>query len=162
MKTAAAYVSDIILGRTGDVIGRESQKELIKQYAAENGIDIVAWFEDDLYNEDVLSRPGVQELLANRDQYQLVLVERVWALSRLWSVCERFFEELERADLRLESATTMWDCVSQMARRRFDKTLKTPKLRPARDVVTRRDAEPVRIKRPARLHLVFEQPAAAR
>ena len=56
MKKAIAYVSDIILGRTGEVIKRSCQVELIAQYAADNDIDIIGWFEDEMYNEDLLAR----------------------------------------------------------------------------------------------------------
>src|SRR5512136_2744254 len=79
MKTAAAYVSDVILERTKDVITRETQKELIKQHAAREGFEITAWYEDGVTEGDVLSRPGVQKMLADGSGCDTVLVERVWA-----------------------------------------------------------------------------------
>ncbi len=42
MTKAVAYVNDIILGCTGEVIKRSCQAELIKQFAADNEIEIVA------------------------------------------------------------------------------------------------------------------------
>ena len=113
MRKGIAYVSDIILGRTGEVIKRSCQVELIVQYATDNDIDIIGWFEDEMYNEDVLARPGIQALLACDKPCETVICERVWALSRSMAVLEPFFKELDRRGLKLECATAMWDCVSQ-------------------------------------------------
>ena len=149
MKRAVAYVSDIILGRTGEVIKRSGQAELIVQYAADNGIEIVRWFEDEMYNEDVLARPGIQALLSFNQPYDIVLCERVWALSRSMAVLEPFFRELDRRGAAFESATTMWDCVSQRCRHRSRPG--APRARPERPV--RAYGEPARrIARPARMH----------
>jgi hypothetical protein len=151
MKKAIGYTSDIILGRTGEVISRKCQAELISQYAVENGIEIVAWMEDEMYNEDVLMRPGIQELLAFDQPYDMVLCERVWALSRSMAVLEPFFKELDRRKVGFESATTMWDCVSQRCRRRFSPTLK--ELAPAlpAPVVARSEVHRIHVSRPNRL-----------
>ena len=115
-KKAMAYASDIVLGQTGEVIGRREQKELIRRYAEENGIEIVAWFEDEIYEEDVLARPGIRRLLASDNGCDCLLVERVWCLSRSPNEVRRFLKELDRQGARLESATVLWDCTSQMAR----------------------------------------------
>ena len=150
MKKAIAYTSDIILGRTGEVIRRSCQAELIKQYAVDNGIEIVGWLEDEMYNEDVLMRPGIQALLAFDKPYDLVLCERVWALSRSMAVLEPFFKELDRRKVGFESATTMWDCVSQRCRRRFSPMLRdAPVSAPA--VTTRVERKRVHVLRPGRL-----------
>src|SRR5512147_2711610 len=101
-KKAIAYTSDIILGRTGEVIGRSYQADLIRKYASENDIEILAWFEDEAYNEDVLSRPGIRALLAFGRTYDIVLCERVWALSRSSLVLEPFFEELDDRRVKFE------------------------------------------------------------
>jgi DNA invertase Pin-like site-specific DNA recombinase len=148
MKKAIAYTSDIILGRTGEVIKRTYQAELIQRYAAENGVEIVAWFEDEMYDEDVLTRPGIQAMLSCKEGYDMVLCERVWAFSRSMTVLEPLFRELERRDVKLESATTMWDCVSQKCRRRFDPLL--PQVHPAGPAVVR--AKAVHVHRPAHMH----------
>jgi len=155
MTKAIAYTSDVILGRTGEVIGRAHQKELIERHAADNGIEIVAWFEDEMYSEDVMSRSGIQKLLANKDTVDLVLVERVWSLSRDMKVLEPFMDAIERKGAKLESATYMWDCVSQMCRRRFDASL--PQLKPTRPTVTREEAGPVRVRKPEKLNFVMSK-----
>ena len=47
----------------------------------------------------------------------------------------------------------MWDCVSQMARRRFDSTI--PGTRKAAAVVTRAEVAPAHVAKPSRL--IFSQ-----
>jgi len=150
MKKAIAYTSDIILGRTGEVISTSSQKQEIEAYAKANDIEIVGWFEDKMYNEDVMTRTGIQDLLAYEGPCDMVLVERVWSLSRRWPTLEQFYAVLDRKSLKLQSATCMWDCISQMSRRRFDAGLDA--VRQPRELVTADEAAPVRMKKPARLH----------
>jgi hypothetical protein len=153
MKKAIAYVSDVILERTKDVISRESQMELIKKHAEQNGIEITAWYEDERYEENVLARPGVQKMLAHGNGCNTVLVERVWAFSRKMTELDPLFAKFDKAGLKLESATTMWDCISQRCRHRFCA------VGPERTfaAVTREEAGPVRIRRPAKLNFVMLQ-----
>jgi len=115
-KKAIAYTSDIILGNTGEVIEREFQKKRIEEYAKENHITIAAWFEEEAYNDTLFARPKIRELVAYKEPYDLVLVERTWALSRRWTEIKAFIKVLEANNGRMECATTLWDCVSQMAR----------------------------------------------
>jgi hypothetical protein len=150
MKRAIAYVSDIILGRTGEVIKRSCQVELIAQYAADKDIDIIGWFEDEMYSEEVLSRTGIRALLAYEKPYDLVLCERVWALSRSMAVLEPFFQELDRRAVRLEAATIMWDCVSQQCRHRFSGS--RGKVRPVRAVAPSDENPKRRVARPEHTH----------
>jgi hypothetical protein len=149
MKKAVAYTSDIVLGRTGEVIKRSYQADLIRKHAAENDIEIVAWFEDAMYNEDVMARPGVKSLLAFNEPYDMVLTERAWALSRSMGALETFFKELDRRGVTFESSTTMWDCVSQKCRRRFNPSL--PAIKPERPVVSLNESESVHVKRPTQI-----------
>jgi DNA invertase Pin-like site-specific DNA recombinase len=151
-KKAIAYTSDIVLGRTGEVITRSYQKDLIAKHAAQNGIEIVAWFEDEMYNEDIMSRPGLKAMLACSDAYDMVLTERVWALSRAMATLETFFGELDRRGVTHESATTMWDCTSQKCRRRFNPSLPAVKAEPK--PVVREEAFTVRIRKPAQIRFM--------
>jgi hypothetical protein len=118
-KTAIAYTNDIILGRTGEVISRAYQKELIRQFAEENDIEVVAWFEDEVYDEEILTRPGIQKMLAYEKPYDTFLVERVWALSRKMTTLTGFLKVLIQKKVKLTTATYLWDCTSQMVRRHF-------------------------------------------
>ncbi|MFA6032263.1 MAG: recombinase family protein [Myxococcota bacterium] len=151
MKKAIAYTSDIVLGSTGEVIKREYQKELIKKHAAENNIEVVAWFEDAMYNEDVMSRSGIQAMLAHNEPYDMVITERVWSLSRSMNTLEGFFKELDRRGVTFECSTTMWDCTSQKTRRRFNPALPAVKAVP---VATHEQVVAVRIKKPAHFHVL--------
>ncbi len=147
-RRALAYVSDVILGTTGDVISREVQRQAIRRHASENGIEIVAWFEDEAWSAEVLSRDGIRKLLA-AEACDCLLVERVWSLSRNWSLLEGFMKELRGKGMRLESATLLWDCTSQRARHFYAE--KKPKKPVAIEHMT--VMRPVRIKKPE--HLFF-------
>jgi hypothetical protein len=116
-KKAVAYTSDIIVARTREVINRAGQKSLITRFAEENGIEVVAWFEDEVYDEDVFTRPGIQKMLSYKKPYDIFLVERVWALSRKMFILTGFFNVLGQKKVRLHIATLLWDCTSQMVRR---------------------------------------------
>lgn len=115
-KRAVAYTSDIILGNTGEIIERKFQRERIEAYAKESQIEIVAWFEDAMYSENLYTRPKVREMLSYTEPYELVLVERTWAISRKWKEVRTLLKVLEFKNVQMEAATTLWDCVSQMTR----------------------------------------------
>jgi DNA invertase Pin-like site-specific DNA recombinase len=160
--TAIAYVADVILGRTGEVIGREAQKEEIRRHAAESGIEIVGWFEDEAYNEDIATRDGIRALLASDKRCDTLLVERVWSLSRDWQVLEAFLRELALRGMKIEAASTLWDCASQRARHFHSERPKPRAARvPAREIVAA--AAVVRLARPD--HIFFSnlvhRPAAS-
>lgn len=115
-KKAIAYVADIMLGNTGEIIDRALQKQRIEQYAEENNITIVRWFEDGVYTENLFSRPQLKEMIACEEPCEYLLVERTWAISRRWSELKAFVKLMEAKKVRVDAATTLWDCVSQMAR----------------------------------------------
>jgi hypothetical protein len=115
-KKAIAYTSDIILGNTGLVIERAFQKKRIEEYAKENNIEIVAWFEEEAYHENPFDRPKIQAIMGYKEPYDLLLVERTWAISRRWREVRALLKATENKKARVEATTTLWDCVSQMAR----------------------------------------------
>jgi DNA invertase Pin-like site-specific DNA recombinase len=153
-KKALAYVSDIILGRTGEIISRDEQKKAITQYAADNGIEIVAWFEDEQFNEDVLTRPGIQKLLGCDQRCDCLLVERVWALSRNTKTLQGLFAELNSRQMKLEAATTLWDCVSQMSRHYFAKGRGLKPVVLPEERVERVEGAPAQVRKPAHMHFL--------
>ncbi len=118
-KTAIAYLSDVILGSSGEVIQRATQREKIEAWAAENNIEILNWYEDKIYAEDLFDRSGIQSMLADDSGADLVVVERVWALSRNWAEVKTLLARLEAKGARLEASSTLWDCVSQMSRHHY-------------------------------------------
>ena len=153
-KKAIAYVSDIVLGSTGEVISRETQKNAIRQHAADSGYEIVAIFEDDVYAEDVITRPGIQRLLACDVEYDAVLVERVWCLSRSWAPMEPLFKELQRRGHKVESAVCLWDCISQRSRHYFRDGRRMPGAVVQAAQVAVAATERAHVAAPARLNFV--------
>lgn len=149
-KKAIAYTSDVILGRTGEVISRKYQKELIRQFAENNNLEIVAWFEDERYEEDILARPGIQRMLAYDGPCEVFLVERVWALSRKMATLTGFFKLLAQKKIRLETATYLWDCTSQMVRRQLSAGTAPAKV--MEPVMVTKEPRKVAIRRPERFH----------
>ena len=147
MKKAMAYASDVILMRTKEVISRETQKEEIKKYAAENGIEIAGWYEDEAYEENPLSRPGAKKMLEALNGCDMVLVERVWSFSRNVQTLETLYAELEKKGVCLEAATTLWDIASQKCRHRFNG--KVPAAKAAAPAAAR--PAPVKIRKPETL-----------
>jgi DNA invertase Pin-like site-specific DNA recombinase len=145
MATAVAYTSDIIDAPNGEVIHRDIQAERIKRFAAERAVKVVAWFEDDSSEPDLMRRPGVRALFSCDQRYDLVLCERVWALSRSMAALEPFFKELDRRGAAFETATAMWDAVSQQCRRRS----KSLAVKPAIPEPSR-----YRVAKPARFNFV--------
>lgn len=151
-KKAIAYVADIILGNTGEVIPRDRQRAAIERHARDNGIEILAWFEDEVWTEDLLARPGIRALFDCDADCGRILVERCWCLSRHWPELRQFLQVLERRNARLESATLLWDCVSQQARQYYRRTpIQAPAAAPAVPAPAPA-AAPRSVERPARLH----------
>jgi hypothetical protein len=150
-KKAIAYTSDIILGQTGEIINRAYQKALISQFAEENDIEVVAWFEDEVYDEEILTRPGIKNMLAYENPYDMVLVERVWALSRKIGILAGFLKVLAQKKVTLGTATYLWDCTSQMVRHQF--TGKAPAAAKAVEPVTAAEApHAAAVRKPETVH----------
>jgi DNA invertase Pin-like site-specific DNA recombinase len=158
MKKAMAYTSDVTLHRTNEVISRETQKEVIKRYAAENGIEIVGWFEDEVCDENVLGRPGAQKMMEALNGCDGVLVERVWSFSRNVPVLEQVCNELEKKGVRLEAASTLWDVASQKCRHRFQAAV--PGTAAVKRAAARRAPVAAKIRKPEKLNFLILEPAA--
>jgi len=152
---AIAYVSDVILGQTGQVISREVQKELIRQCVEENHIEVVAWFEDEVYAEDLLHRPGIQKMMKSDIPCDCLLVERTWSLSRNWNDLEAFMKELDSKGIKLESATLLWDCVSQKARQYYRNGVPRPRV--DENVIIREAYKRSQVIRPSQLRFLSLQ-----
>jgi hypothetical protein len=117
MTNAVAYVRDFTLGNAGEILTRDRQVELIRYFAEDYRIEIVGWFEDSAEDSPILSRPGIQAMLACRNPYQSLICERFWAISKSMKRLAPFLEELDRRGIHFEAVTPLWDCVSQQCRR---------------------------------------------
>lgn len=115
-KKAIAYTTNINVGNTGLVIECALERKRIEEYAKENGITIVAWFEEEANEDNPMARPKLNEALACTEPHELVLVERAWAISRKWREIRGVMEQLKAKNVHLECATRLWDCISIMAR----------------------------------------------
>jgi DNA invertase Pin-like site-specific DNA recombinase len=148
-KKAIVYVSDVILGQTGEVISCEEQLARVTAHAQEHGIEVVATYRDEVYAEDPSERPGLKAMCVCKSDADTVLVDRVWAISRDWRVVRPLLQGMKDCGVKLECATVMWDCVSQMSRNFF--RAKPVELRPALCALAA--SEPAHAAaRPAELH----------
>lgn len=157
MKNAKAlcYLNDIILGQTGTIISRDDQKKRIIEHAEKNGIEIIGFYEDEKFDEDVLSRPGVQAMLLDERQYDFILVESAWAFSRNWSMLKKLLVILTLKSVTIETARTMWDCTSQRSRDYFrGRTLTRTSEKNTDANSFAKEWKPVEIKMPAKLNFV--------
>ena len=121
-KRAIGYVCEIPVPGTEMVISKESQLDRIRNYAAKEGIKLVAIYEDPTWTDDFSARPGVQKVM-DAKEYDCVLVERVWCFSRKMAELKPFVTELEKNNHELVASTCLWDCVSQQIRHRYMGTL---------------------------------------
>lgn len=157
MKNAKAlcYLSDIILGQTGTVISRDDQKERIIEHAEKNGIEIIGFYEDEKFDEEVLSRPGVQAMLLDERPYDFILVESVWAFSRNWPILQKLLVVLTLKSIKIETVRTMWDCTSQRSRDYFRGRMlsRTSEKSPVAGVFVK-ERKSAHIKMPAKLNFV--------
>jgi DNA invertase Pin-like site-specific DNA recombinase len=112
---AVGYVSGMYVDYQGNVVDREGQKKLIRKFAAENGIEVAAIYEDMDECEKVLDRPGIKKMLSDSEA-DVVLVDRVWALGRTRASVTPFMRALDSKGMRLESATDCFDVTSQFTR----------------------------------------------
>ena len=119
VKRAIGYVCDIPIPGTDMVISKEDQRVRMVKYAEKEGIDLVCVYDDDKYTDDFINRPGVQKLLDCKENCDMLLVERVWSLSRKMKDLKPFMTELEKKNLQLTASSCLWDCVSQQVRHRY-------------------------------------------
>jgi len=154
-KKAIAYVGDVILGTTGEIISRDYQRSEIAAWADENGVEVVKWYEDSVYAESLFQRPGVRAMLDDDSGADMVLVERVWSLSRNWKDLNTLIERLEAKGKKVESTTNLWDCVSQMTRQYY--TSGGVKKQPRPVVQLEKSKARHRVRRPATMHFAALQ-----
>lgn len=118
-KKVVAYVCDVPIPNTDEVISAADQKARILKHAAKEGFEVVAFIEDEKFTEDFADRPGVREFLAGVMGVDCVLVERVWSVTRNRHDLEAVMGELDKRGTPLVATSYLWDCLSQMARHRY-------------------------------------------
>jgi DNA invertase Pin-like site-specific DNA recombinase len=112
MKRAVGYVCDIPVPDTGRVISRDDQRLRLVKYAKNENLDIVHIYEDEEYTDDFINNPGVQKILNGGDDFEVLLVERVWCLSRKTSELKPFLEKLDQKNIQMVMVSYLWDNAS--------------------------------------------------
>jgi len=119
MKKAVGYVCDIPIPKTDMVISKEDQRARILKYAQQEGIELLSIFDDEVFTEDLSQRPGLQKLLACKECFEAVLVERAWCLTRRMKDLKEFMDKLDTKNAELVTSSYLWDCVSQHVRHHY-------------------------------------------
>jgi DNA invertase Pin-like site-specific DNA recombinase len=115
-KRAIGYVCDIPVPDTDLVISKEDQRFRIMKYAKNEDLELTSIYEDEEYTDDFINRPGIQKILNSRDGIEVLLVERVWCLSRKMKDLMPFLKKLERKNIQIVTSSYLWDDVSQGVR----------------------------------------------
>jgi len=118
-KKAIGYVCDIPIPGTDLVISKEDQRLRILKFAEKENLELIAIYEDEAFTEDFMNRPGVKKILECPERFEVVLVERVWCLSRKRKEIEPFLKRLDARDVELVCSSYLWDCLSQAVRHRY-------------------------------------------
>jgi DNA invertase Pin-like site-specific DNA recombinase len=118
-KKAVGYVCEIPIPGTDQVVSKEDQKLRIMKYAQKENLTLVCIYEDDKATESLNGRPGIEKIRTHEEPFDLLLVERVWSLSRKRKDLEPFLRELDRKGVEVVASSYLWDCVSQQIRHRY-------------------------------------------
>ncbi len=118
-KKAVGYICDVPIPGTGIVISREDQRIRILKCAYQNGLELVTIYEDDDYTEDFMRRPGVRKVLEAGGKFDVLLLERVWCLTRNVKDLEPFLDKIDGMDAEVICTSCLWDFTSQKVRRRY-------------------------------------------
>jgi len=118
-KKAIGYVCDIPIPGTDAVIEKDDQRLRLIKYAEKENLELICIYEDEKFTDGFINRPGVQKALCSKEPFDLLLVERVWCLSRKRKELEPFLKQLERRNVQLVTSSYLWDCVSQQVRHRY-------------------------------------------
>lgn len=118
-KKAIGYVCEIPVAGWDLVISKKDQRLRILKHVEKENLELVCIYEDDCFTENVMDRPGVNRILHCKEEFDVVLVERVWALSRKMKELKPFIAELQARNVPLVATSYLWDCVSQQVRHRY-------------------------------------------
>ena len=119
VKKAIGYVCDIPIPGTDLVISKEDQRVRILKYAERENLELITIYEDETFTEDFMNRPGVKKILEYPERFDVLLVERVWCLSRKKKELEPFLKKLDERGVEVVASSYLWDCVSQAVRHRY-------------------------------------------
>jgi DNA invertase Pin-like site-specific DNA recombinase len=135
VKRAIGYVCDIPVPDTDLVISKDDQRLRLMKCAEKENLELIRIYEDEALDEAFINRPGVQKILNDREDFDVLLVERVWCMSQKMSELNPFLEKLNQKNIQFVASSYLWDDTSQ-AVRHFNLVLKL-----RRDKKAQADAE---------------------
>lgn len=118
-KKAVGYVCDVPVTEEGVVISKNDQRIRILKCAQQEGYELTAIYEDDRFTEDFMGRPGVKKLLSPDNVFEVLLVERIWSLSRKMKDLKPFLDRIDQKKATVVCTSCLWDCTSQQVRHRY-------------------------------------------
>ncbi|MCL6596703.1 MAG: recombinase family protein [Firmicutes bacterium] len=107
MTKAAAYLRVSTEGQVGDdKFGLAAQRQAVEEYAKAQGLELVAWYEDDGISGGTLDRPGLMALLAaaKAHEFKVVVVAKMDRVARDLMAQLWIEKELLKAEVELVSA----------------------------------------------------------
>lgn len=119
VKKAVGYVCEIQIPGTDLVISKEDQRARILKHVQKENMELVCIYEDDAPTAEVFDRPGIQGLIDRKEPFDILLVERIWAISRKRQALEPLLRILDRRGVEVQASSYLWDCVSQQVRHRY-------------------------------------------
>ncbi len=119
---AIAYVSPISSCTGSGEVCCADQRRRIEEYARQQGIEIIAWFEDEARECSLMDRTGLRAALRFEGPWSSFLVDRCGCLSRSMAALRPLLALLDLRGAKLVAATELWDVVSQKVRSHYRRT----------------------------------------
>lgn len=117
---AIAYVANVPIPDTQEVISIAEQKQRIKDFAARFNIELIDIIEESSpMDMDIMDREGIKTLIHRLDDVDIVLFERIWSITRKTAKLNPFLKILDEKQVPVYSVTVLWDCLSQVIRRKY-------------------------------------------
>lgn len=115
-KRAVGYACGIDLEHEGIFVPAETQKDRIRKLASALNLRLADIYADEDREAEILERPAMKKLLQEENQAGVIILDRIWALSRRREKLQPFLRALGEKGIGLEIATTMMDVASQYVR----------------------------------------------
>ena len=118
-KRAIGYVCDIPIPNTDMVISKEDQRIRILKCVEQENLELITICEDEKYTEEFMNRPGVQKILNFRENFDVLLIERVWCMSRKMKELKPFLKKIDAKNVKMVCSSCLWDMTRQQGRHRY-------------------------------------------
>ena len=115
-KRAVGYACGIDLEHEKIFVPVETQKNRIRKLASALNLRLADIYVDEDREAEILERPAMKKLLQEENQAGVIILDRIWALSRRREKMQPFLRALGEKGIGLEIATTMMDVASQYIR----------------------------------------------